>query len=486
MNAVSSAEAIFAGTTKVDPKPTGKATIVGTEDWAGEKLAEFLKGRAYWLEASGRWIMWDGRKWNMEADSLLRHEALLCARKLTADGVERDDKAITGTLRARHSARGADAALKIARSRLIGDSINWNPDAHLLNCANGVIDLRTGRLLPHDPKYLMTMITPVPYLPDEDCPNFKAALKRFQPKRLVRRYLQMQYGYRATGEIGERAFFCQLGEGSNGKSTIENMFAKALGEYHAEAAGGLFLQSLNAVFAKDPSSHSEALFALRYKRNVLLKEPDNRHRLDESLLKQFTDGQGAVYRSRTLHKEGVDTPVTQKIVFYSNNPPQMSAAKSISRRLHALVWGVTLSKIEENPNFPSIFLVPELPGILAWIVEGAMMFYARGAKLGRPDFLTAGEEEYRRGSDPLADFLDRHVLREESAAGVSFAALYTRYAEFCEKAKVKPTGLNFMSKALAKHDLTVQVHHKDTLHPADKNKRLDKELRWIHRVTFMD
>ena len=111
-SALSSLDKLFGtlpGTAPVEKKEGVKATIVGTEDWAGERLAEFLAGRAYWLEASGRWIMWDGKKWNMEAGALLMGEALQCARDLSAEGVKQDDKAITGSIKARHSARGAEA-----------------------------------------------------------------------------------------------------------------------------------------------------------------------------------------------------------------------------------------------------------------------------------------------------------------------------------------------------------------------------------------
>lgn len=471
------------------PRSPARVSIIGTEDWAGEELAEWLQGIAYWLEAANKWIMWDGRKWNIEAGALLMAEAMKCARKVSADGAEAGIDAILKSIKSRHSARGAAAALTIARSRLIGDSIKWNPDPHLLNCWNGVIDLRTGELLKHDPKYMMTLVTPVSYLPgslDAQCPSFRRTLRRFQPQAEVREYLHRQYGYRATGEVGERAFFCQVGEGSNGKSTIENMFARALGEYHADAAGGLFLQSLNATFAKDASGHTEALFAVRYKRNVLVKEPDNRHRLDESLIKQFTDGQNAVFRSRTLHKEGVDTPVTQKIVLYSNSPPLMSAARSITNRLHAVHWKVTIDKADEDPNFPSKFLVPELQGILCWIVEGAVKFYAQGAKLGRPAFLAEGEEEYRKGGDPLGDFVDRHILKGENEAGIPFALFYERYCTFCERARSKPRGVNVMGKALKSHGVDLVVLQKDTKHPVTPGKRLEKELRWLPKVTFVD
>ena len=42
----------------------------------------------------------------------------------------------------------------------------FDPDEHFLNVENGVIDLRIGELLPHDPKLMMSRLAPVLYDPD--------------------------------------------------------------------------------------------------------------------------------------------------------------------------------------------------------------------------------------------------------------------------------------------------------------------------------
>lgn len=463
--------------TEPPPSRAGKqVNFTGTDDWAGERLAEHLAGKAYWLDGENQWIWWDGRVWKSGAASLLIKETTISAKRLALEGIEGDSREVLAIVKRRLSAAGVEAALKMARPHLRGDDVVWNPDRHLLNCPNGIVDLRTGDLLPHDPLRHMTLMAGAPYDPGRSIENFSGVLRRFQKDPAVLAYLHRQIGYRATGEVGERAFFCHLGEGNNGKSTVENMVARALGEYHVSASGGLFLQAMHAVFAKDANAHSEALYRLRFKRNVLLVEPDHKHRLDESLIKSFTDGQGSTYASRTLHRESVVTPVTQKIIFYSNNPPLMSAARSITNRLHALHWKETIDRSEENPNFPELFLVPELPGILAWIVQGAMAFYANDAKLGRPDFLTEGEEEYRRGSDPLGDFIDQSLLRQ--GLGVPFSVFYDRYKDFCAKKALKPTGANAIGRAMERHGLTVDLLNKNARHPA-RDEILAKELRWV-------
>jgi putative DNA primase/helicase len=51
-------------------------------------------------------------------------------------------------------------------------------DPMLFNVLNGTIDLRTGALLPHDPKQLITKLSPVLYDPGSTAPRWQAFLKR--------------------------------------------------------------------------------------------------------------------------------------------------------------------------------------------------------------------------------------------------------------------------------------------------------------------
>jgi len=74
-------------------------------------------------------------------------------------------------------------------------------DAHpdLLNVGNGVVDLRTGQLVGHDPGLLLTMHTPVRYSPDATHPDWDAALAAIPAD--VRGWLQLRYGQGITGHM---------------------------------------------------------------------------------------------------------------------------------------------------------------------------------------------------------------------------------------------------------------------------------------------
>lgn len=56
------------------------------------------------------------------------------------------------------------------------DELDADPWA--LNCLNGTIDLRTGKLRPHQRAELITKLVPVAYDPNATCPTWKAFLSR--------------------------------------------------------------------------------------------------------------------------------------------------------------------------------------------------------------------------------------------------------------------------------------------------------------------
>jgi putative DNA primase/helicase len=79
------------------------------------------------------------------------------------------------------------------------DAATFDSKPDLLNVANGVIDLRTGTLQPHDPGLLLTKLAPVPYRPDAQHPDWEKALAAVPED--VRDWYQERLGQAITGHI---------------------------------------------------------------------------------------------------------------------------------------------------------------------------------------------------------------------------------------------------------------------------------------------
>ena len=113
------------------------------------------------------------------------------------------------------------AVERLARAdrRLAATTDQWDADPWLLNTPDGVIDLRTGNLRPHDPGDYTTKITAVG--PRGDCPRFLAFLETITggDAELVA-YIRRVLGYGLTGLTREHALFFCHGTGANGKSVL--------------------------------------------------------------------------------------------------------------------------------------------------------------------------------------------------------------------------------------------------------------------------
>jgi D5 N terminal like len=126
-----------------------------------------LDGRYRWTSELG-WLTWTGKQWlrtNEEDVFEVIRRFLLVQRKAAMESADRGgaEAAWRAVLqRGRIVAVGA-LARGIAGIRANGADFDQDPD--LLNCLNGVVDLRTGKLLPHDPALLMTKCTGVNYQP---------------------------------------------------------------------------------------------------------------------------------------------------------------------------------------------------------------------------------------------------------------------------------------------------------------------------------
>lgn len=136
-----------------------------------------------------------------------------------------------------------DGVLTIACSDFLvteDDGEHFDRHEDLINCANGVFDLSTGKLMPHDPKYYITKYIPVDLKLDATDSYCEKVLQSIHPEE--KEFLQLFAGQSLTGELpaGQTMFFL-LGHGANGKSTFINLMRKTSGDYGRVMPPSVFL-----------------------------------------------------------------------------------------------------------------------------------------------------------------------------------------------------------------------------------------------------
>ena len=323
----------------------------------------------------------------------------------------------------------------------------------LLNTENGTVDLRTGVLHPHKPEDLLSKRIPTRYERYATCPIFMSFLYRIMgshpdasegenlaAEQLVR-YLQKVFGCAATGRP-EKSLFLLYGEGNNGKTTLLEIIRDVLGD--KEYAGQVQVDSL-MIRPKEALSSNAVntdLADLQGCRFVSSSEVEQGQRLSLSRVKYLT-GIGQI-KARRLRENMITFQPTYKLFLDCNHKPVITDPNdAIWNRVKCIPFKIQIPDHEIDRDLPTK-LRTELPGILRWIVEGAVLYNREG--LGDPPDVMAATEQYREESDRLKEFFDDCCVLapggdpkswEKEGHWVPVADLYPRYTSWAQATGIK-------------------------------------------------
>lgn len=368
-----------------------------------------------------RWLVWDGRRWNTDDDGEPVRRAKENARWLAASALDLEGDRRKATIRwALESEKDARvrAALAMAQSEpgipVQPDELDTDP--WLLNVANGTLDLRTGKLGPHDRVNLITKLAPVSYDPSETAPLWQKVLERALPDPDVRDYVQMLAGYALTGSTREQRISIWWGSGSNAKSTVINTILSLLGEdYGQEAAPSVFLERRSDGIPND-------IARLRGARLVIAVETAQNRKLNEALVKAMTGGDRLV--ARFMRSEFFEfTPNFTPVLVTNHLPVVTDTTHALWRRVDIVPFTQTIADDERDLDLPEK-LKAEMPGILNWALAGCLAWQKHG--LVRPQAVTDATTGYRSDMDAVGRFIEE-CCSVAAAATVSSSELYARY-----------------------------------------------------------
>lgn len=438
---------------------TGKFTDL----WAAEALycqhGEDLRFVGGWK----RWVAWDGKRWQLDTESLSLHYAadtarILCTgaiahgnrvrKKMIVDGLtealkeelEMADKELKAAIGLQH-ARKLSSMLTCATSlrELAVKFEEFDADPWMLNCQNGVVRLTDGRVFPHLRSELFTLVCPVPYDPSAKCPTWDAFLERVQPDTMMRLYLQRLVGYSLTGSTREHCLAFHYGSGANGKSTFLSILHAILGEYGAPAHPRLIFRSPNG------DRHLTERASLFRRRFVTCSETSESLSFDEGTLKDLTGGD--IIAARRMREDEWKFFPTHKLHLAGNEKPIVRATDDgFWRRLHLVPWLVTIPEGERDHQLVDR-LRAELPGILRWGVDGALEWQRHG--LAAPEAIVAATREYRRNSDTGGLFVATCQL--DAGAVTTKKAFREAYESWCAEQGYEPLGARRMAEVLRRH-----------------------------------
>ncbi len=192
------------------------------------RLVHVYGGQLRYVAAWRRWLVWDGQRWSQDTTGQASRWMKVIARRVTDDAMALEDgkerQAEVSLARRGESSSGVAGALNLASTEegIVVTPDDLDADPFLVNCPNGVLDLRTGELSAHDPALLLIKMTGAPYDPAAVGPAFMKFLDRVQPVAEMRDYLARLLGHSLEGRVVSHVLPIFHGDGGNGKGTLLN------------------------------------------------------------------------------------------------------------------------------------------------------------------------------------------------------------------------------------------------------------------------
>ena len=393
-----------------------------------ERFADMYRGKIIYNRGRGVWYCWDGSVWRED------QKALTDAIKETINNAytEHNTKA---TKTESYSAIKNMLSLAACEHGMYADETDFDSDQYIVVVKNGVVDLRSGKLMPHDSKRLVSKKIDINYKPDAKADVFNAFLVDITLGRgeLIE-FLQRWFGLCLSGDTTPQVFTILYGTGANGKSTLADVVQYIMADYATTAPSDTLIEKrYGAGIPND-------LAGMRGSRAVFASETGADSRLDEGRVKLMTGGD--YISARFMRGEFFRFKPVWKIMLLTNHKPRIvSSDYGIWRRIVLVPFDYTVPQDKMDPMLVDK-LKAEAEGILAWMVKGFVKYFLDGGGkkgLKIPKVVEEEVMDYKMEEDALEQFVSEKCYKQEEITArmlpdrVRASQLHTAFIQWAEE-----------------------------------------------------
>lgn len=410
-------------------------TLPWTELWAARKFV-ILHGPDIRYCKSLGWLTWDTVRWRLDATGEVVRKAKDTIRALyTLAGqiADKNDRlAYVQFVTGLEKRAKIDSILALASTEpeIAVRSDIFDADPWLLNCNNGTINLKTGKLQPHRQEDYCTKLAPVDYDPSAKCPRYDRFVDEiFSRSKDMISFSDRNFGRCLTGNVDEHTLDIWHGNGDNGKTKLAESIMEVLGDYALAAPRHLLVKKHHDGHATDRAVLCGARF-------VCISESADGDELDVELVKSLTGGDRVT--ARFICRDNFSFAPTWKICMFTNHRPLIRAQDfGTWRRIRLWPFGEKFSEpkdpLNPQPGEKDIRLADKLraeyPGILLRWVRGCLEFQRIGTK--PPVIVTEATAEYKEDSDVVGQFVVECCDLGE-ALSVTGGMIFSVYRYWCK------------------------------------------------------
>jgi len=386
------------------------------------------------------WMFYNGQHWQQQNAEERVERAIvetLKARRLLA--VEKEVEAIVKVTRA--TAANVKGTKDLLKSLVLVKPSDFDKAPDLLNCKNGVLDLRSGELIPHDHAQMFTYSLPIDYDPAASSKTWETFLHAVCGRDLTE-YLQMALGYSLTGHTWEEILFYIFGPTRSGKGTFTETVLNMFG--HGPIATESDFETFTASRTGDTQNFD--LAPLKPCRFVAASESNKHNPLNPAKIKQLTGGN--FIRCAFKHRTHFTYRPQFKIWLSSNHPVNVDVDDDAAWARVRVIHFPNSYLGKEDKTLKRRLSQPEnLRGVLLWAAEGARRWYADKNGLPYPETIQQATDTQREAQDFIQQFIDEECSVADDKY-ISIGNLHAAYKNWCNDNGVPPKHMKAFSLAL--------------------------------------
>lgn len=321
--------------------------------------------------------------------------------------------------------------------RTYAEPDKFHRDLFIINVKNGLLDLRTGKMQPHNPDTITTVQLPITFDPNAKCPNIEEFLKEvLNPE-------DIKLSYEIAGWFLWRQYHIHkaimlYGHGRNGKGTLLRLYETFLG-----------INNCSHVSLQKLVSDRFAPVDLVGKAANIFGDLPQKDLSETDIFKCLTGGDAI--RVEDKFKKAFDMRNEAKLIFSANELPKTpDNTVGFFSRWIIIIFLNQFGTLERplNPNLDDELHTPEeLSGFLNKALEGLSRLRSNNwqftYKLTEADVARM----YQRLSDPVYAFLEDCCV-EDYSSRISKRMLYDVYCGYAKINKIKPLNIRKFGKCV--------------------------------------
>ena len=420
------------------------STYGRTDASNARRLIHYSQGAYKFIPDVG-WHRWGGGRYIFDKEKSIYQEAINAAEFVEIAGGSGEQLKWAQTSQNKERVVNAITLASTDPDVLVA-AIDMDSEPNNLCTPAGIVNLQTGELRPavraQDLNTRQTTCSPAAI----STPLWTDFLKRVVQDEDRIAYLQELLGASLFGDSRYHVLPVLAGSGANGKSTLLDVVSGILGDYAASMPENFLLDANGAA-------HPTEIARLRGVRFAMASETRPDGKFNESRVKMLTGGD--MLSARFMNQNFFDFRPTHTLFLAVNHLPAVkSGGDGFWRRLRKMDFRVTIPKDQQRENFAQSMIEEEGPGILQWMVEGAVRVTAAG--FNEPESVKLATLEYRHEEDHIAKFVDEHVMLAENGS-VTKTAIFNSYRDWCIENGEKPITQNALNREVRQRLNTQEV-----------------------------